>query len=76
MFARIKRFFCTADPRQLAFWSIIIIVLTVEVIILKLWVFFIVAGTVLIFLGVLIGLGYGLYRLIKWAQFYCQKDEV
>lgn len=76
MLTKIKHFFCNADPVELAFWVIMIPVLGF----IMYHVGFLYAAALIVFLvitlGILIGIGFGLYCLIKWAQSHCEDSDV
>ena len=71
---KIREFLCTTHPGYLAFWTIMISVLIGQVVWMG-WALvyaFIAFAVCCVVLG---AIGYGLYKLIEWAQSHCKESE-
>ena len=71
----IRDFLCKTHPANLAIGSIVILFYAFAIFRLGFVEVVVTLGLLGVLLGVLFGLGYVLYRGIKWAQSYCEDTE-
>jgi hypothetical protein len=74
MIKKIRKFLCTTHPGSLALGAVILGVLVWEFIVVgwELVLVFALGAGIFAGFGVI---GFGLYKLIAWAQSYCKESE-
>ena len=68
---RIRDFFCTVDPMVLSIAIVVIGVLFLEAAVLGGWKMLGIAVIGLVLVGLMIGIGWLLFKCISWAQSHC-----